>query len=229
MQLFRPFCRAVIASMKDSSGPRPDRSAPRCADPARDRFGERETWDRRPLTRRAILAPVSSEQPKLRRIVMMIQRLLLFAIFLSALQVGARAQEAAFYSDLFSTRPAVRYEEAKGVFHYVIPCKQYVAKGSQDLESAICWPVLARRLRMINGKFDFSDFVPGILTISATQVRFIPEVVKDMEFWNSIPLSGVKLADDPSEDYSLSRVQGNRLQVRLPELLRRMRQVQDCS
>jgi hypothetical protein len=130
---------------------------------------------------------------------MMIQRLLLFAIFLSALQVGARAQEAAFYSDLFSTRPAVRYEEAKGVFHYVIPCKQYVAKGSQDLESAICWPVLARRLRMINGKFDFSDFVPGILTISATQVRFIPEAVKDMEFWNSIPLSGVKLADDPAK------------------------------
>jgi hypothetical protein len=136
---------------------------------------------------------------RLRGIAMTIQRLLLFTIFISAFLVGARAQEPAFYSDFFSTRPAVRYEETKGVFHYIIPCKQYAAKGSQDIESAICWPVLARRLRMINGKFDFSDFIPGILTISATQVRFIPEAAKDMEFWNSIPVSGVKLADDPAK------------------------------
>jgi hypothetical protein len=118
---------------------------------------------------------------------------------LSAFPTGARAQEPAFFSDLFYTRPAVRYEETKGAFHYVIPCKQYAVKGSQELEPAICWPVLARRLRMVNGKFDFSDFIPGILTISATQVRFIPEAAKDMEFWNSNPVSGFKLADDPAK------------------------------
>jgi hypothetical protein len=120
-------------------------------------------------------------------------------MLVSAFLIDARAQEPAFYSDMWATRPAVRYEQSKGVFHYVVPCKQYAARGSQEVELAICWPVLARRLRMVNGKFDFSDFIPGILTISATQVRFIPEAAKDMEFWNSIPVSNVRLEDDPAK------------------------------
>jgi hypothetical protein len=129
-----------------------------------------------------------------------IRLLTLFVLFLFSFRVGAGGQEPAFYSvDLLGSKPAVRYEQAKGVFHYVVPCKQYVATGRQELEAAICWPVTARRLRMIHGKLDFSDFIPGILTVSVTQIRFIPEAAKDMQFWNSIPAAGVKLTDDPAK------------------------------
>ena len=63
-------------------------------------------------------------------------------MLVSAFLIDAQAQEPAFYSDMWATRPAVRYEQSKGVFHYVVPCKQYAARGSREVELAICWPVL---------------------------------------------------------------------------------------
>ena len=129
-----------------------------------------------------------------------VRRVHLILILLLSYLHSAEAQEAAFYNvDLFGPKPAVRFEQAKGVFHYVVPCKQYVSEDGPGQESAICWPVSARRLRMVDGKFDFSAFIPGILTISATQVRFIPQDAKDMAFWHSLPVSKVRLTEDPAK------------------------------
>ncbi len=131
---------------------------------------------------------------------MAIRNLSLLTMVLLLLLAKARAQEAALFSeDAYGSKPAIRYEQARGVFHYVVPCKQYVTMGSQQTERAVCWPASARRLRIINGKFDFSDFIPGVLTISATQVRFIPAEAKDMPTWGSIPVADIRFGDDPSK------------------------------
>ncbi len=90
---------------------------------------------------------------------------------------------------------AVRYEEARGVYHYVVPCKQLIGGGSYDTEVALCWPINAMRLRMVNGKLDFSQATQGTLTISAREVRFIPVQAQDMGLWLSVPLSEAQFSD----------------------------------
>ena len=118
-------------------------------------------------------------------------------LVVSAAALAAGAQEPALFNGDFVTGQAIRYEEAPGFYHYVIPCKQIISEGRYDSEVALCWPVNAIRLKVVDGKLDMSRPSQGTLTISATQLRFIPKSATDMDLWFSAPLNQVDLADNP--------------------------------
>lgn len=124
---------------------------------------------------------------------------MLLRFWLMMLLVGstftALAQEPAFFSNGSAMGQAVRYEQAHGVYHYVVPCKQLIGGMSYDTEVALCWPVNAMRLRMGDGKLDFSAATQGTLTISAREVRFIPVQAKDMALYFSVPIFQAQFSD----------------------------------
>jgi protein TonB len=124
-----------------------------------------------------------------------------FFLCLAAGIPAAHAQEPAlFFSGLSAPMHAVRYEENPGFFHYVVPCRQF---AGGKLEPALCWPVSAVRLRLIDGKLDQSAMVQGIVTVSATQVRFIPQEQKDMEFSKAIATSEVLYRHQPGQAFAI--------------------------
>jgi protein TonB len=115
--------------------------------------------------------------------------------------IATHAQEPALFSPgLAVPIHAVRYEENPGYFHYVVPCRQF---AGGKLEPALCWPVNAIRLRMVDGKLEQSAMVSGTLTVSATQVRFIPQNQQDMEFSQAIAISEVSYTHQPGHGFAI--------------------------
>ena len=98
---------------------------------------------------------------------------------------------------------SARYEEAAGYFHYLWPCK-VAADGSQvrgpgtgvDATPALCWPIRASRVRMVDGKVERSPVVEGILIVSAAQVHFSPGNAKDAEYKAKSPIANVLFRHD---------------------------------
>src|ERR1017187_5850772 len=90
-------------------------------------------------------------------------------LFFLASQVVS-SQEPAF----LSMRQGVRYEEARGSFHYVLPCRMPTAAAVQPdatTTGALCWPALLGRLQMIDGKLQSLTPVDGMFMLSASLLR----------------------------------------------------------
>jgi TonB family protein len=118
---------------------------------------------------------------------------------LLCLALNGRTQEPAFFTSgiLDGAKQAVRYEQKPGFFHYVIPCKQYISDGRFETEVALCWPVNAIRLRMVDGKLDVSPAFQAVLTVSAAQFRLIPLNQKDMELRLNNPAAQTEFSFKP--------------------------------
>ncbi len=92
----------------------------------------------------------------------------------------ARAQEAAFYSHTMG----VRYEEGPGNFHYVFNCALPIGNARDSASRspvqgrgapALCWPALMGRMQTTNGAPTYDKPVSGVLMVSASLVRFVPD------------------------------------------------------
>ena len=135
-----------------------------------------------------------------------------FPLFLFLLfETGAvTAQEPAFLSGGM----AIRYEEARGVFHYVFPCKlplgdtpqsRGAATSAKDKTSALCWPVLVGRFRTVDGKSESPAFVAGILMVSASLVRFVPNDTKNANLMPDTPPTGTAFQYDAGHVMAILR------------------------
>jgi TonB family protein len=124
----------------------------------------------------------------------------LFLLFL--LETGVvMPQEPAFLSGSM----AVRYEEARGVFHYVFPCKLPPGDAPQssggatsvkDKASALCWPVLVGRFRTVDSKSESPVLVAGILMVSDSLVRFVPNDAKNANLMPDTPPTDIAFQYD---------------------------------
>jgi hypothetical protein len=124
----------------------------------------------------------------------------LFLFFLLETRV-VMPQEPAFLSGSM----AVRYEEARGVFHYVFPCRLPLgvmpqssggATSAKDQTSAVCWPVLVGRFQTVDGKSESTVPVAGILMVSASLVRFAPNDAKSANLMPDTPPTGIAFQYD---------------------------------
>jgi TonB family protein len=80
---------------------------------------------------------------------------------------------------LFRNQPAARFEEAAGVFHYIVPCTEGNTDANATGErSALCWPVTASHVQRVDGKLVQSEAVQGTVRISASEVAFLPDEPK---------------------------------------------------
>ena len=97
------------------------------------------------------------------------------------------AQEPAFYRGA----QAVRFPEAPGFYHYVLPCKPPGLNGpsvqSAATEPAICWPVRVIRTQIVQGKPETSPPVDGTIAISASAVQFLADKPADASYNTTFP------------------------------------------
>ena len=91
-----------------------------------------------------------------------------------------RSQEPAFYSHSMG----VRYEEGPGNFHYVFNCALPIGNARESASgfpaqgrgaAAVCWPALMGRVQTTNGTLTYDKPVSGVLMVSASLVRFVPD------------------------------------------------------
>ena len=116
----------------------------------------------------------------------------------------AHAQEPAVLNlTFFTPKPAARYEQSPGVFHYVVPCAQFIDESRPGQEAAICWPVVAIQMRKVDGKLQSSHAVQGILTVSPARVRFIPMEQKDIDLWGEFPIGQASFVHTPGTQFAL--------------------------
>ena len=119
-----------------------------------------------------------------------------FLLFFVRFEIGTvKAQVPAFLSGGM----AVRYEEAPGYFHYVFPCKMPLGNSphagstpspATDTVPALCWPALMAQAKMANGSAKSTVPVAGVLMVSASLVRFVPNDPKNTSL----------IPDAPSKD-----------------------------
>lgn len=72
---------------------------------------------------------------------------------------------------------AARYEESAGYFHYILSCKMpgsATSKPAADDPPALCWPALAGQFKNEKGEPASTNPVAGIMMVSASSVRFVP-------------------------------------------------------
>jgi TonB family protein len=110
-------------------------------------------------------------------------------------------QEPAFLSG----GSAVRYEEAKGVFHYVFPCKLPLGDTPQPsggttstngMTSALCWPVFVSWFQTVDAKSESMISVSGVLMVSDSLVRFVPNDAKTNNLMPDAPPTGISFQYD---------------------------------
>jgi TonB family protein len=92
---------------------------------------------------------------------------------------------------------ALRYEEATGFFHYVIPCQQSIEATRRV--PAICWPINATRIYENDGKLAHTEAIQGTLAVTETQLSFLPAEQSDLSFARAIPLTQAKFMHRPGE------------------------------
>jgi periplasmic protein TonB len=117
-----------------------------------------------------------------------------------------RAQEPAFISG----DEAVRFEHAPGFFHYAALCRTATEFGAampparlprESTEAAVCWYVMATKMRNDGGKVDGSPLVDGKLVLSAHHVRFIPHDPKLADLYVDFHPEETELLHHPGQAF----------------------------